>query len=538
MKKFCIILIVLFIACGAKTQSCLPEGITFSTQNQVDSFKIYFPGCSEIEGNAEITGPDIANLNGLNVLTSVGGSLIISGNYGLMKLTGLDSVNFIGESLIIANGPTLSSMTGLDKLTFVGQDINISSNTALTSLIGLENISFIGGSLIIFGNTALNSLAGLDNIDGGSIKDLAIVNNSSLSICEVGCVCDYLKSPGGIVNVYGNSSGCNSVIELATACGGSASCLPGNYNFCTQADIDNFEFAFPDCTELEGMVTISGNDITNLDGLHMLKTIRGDLFIKNNDSLTDLSGLESLDTIAGGLEIGDNEALTSLTGLESLTEIGIYFGGDLRITNNNLLPNLSNLNNITKIGGGIYIYNNETLTGLEGLEHLAHIGGWLYIVENQSLTNIDGIFKINKTELSNLYLWYNPVLNSCAIPCVCYLIDKSPDHVTIQNNTFGCNTIEEVDTSCGDLDIYEDEIEPALSFYPNPAGSIITVSLASGPKTNNMILEIFDVNTHLVFSSSITYLSDTYDISSLIRGIYLIRVTDEKSLFYGKFIKF
>ena len=43
--------------------SCLPEGITFTTQEQIDNFQINYPGCTEIEGNVMIYGLEIDNIN-------------------------------------------------------------------------------------------------------------------------------------------------------------------------------------------------------------------------------------------------------------------------------------------------------------------------------------------------------------------------------------------------------------------------------------------------------------------------------------------
>jgi hypothetical protein len=58
-------------------QGCLPEGITFTTQNQINSFQVDYPGCTEIIGPVRIQGNDIINLGGLNVLTSLGHDLSI-----------------------------------------------------------------------------------------------------------------------------------------------------------------------------------------------------------------------------------------------------------------------------------------------------------------------------------------------------------------------------------------------------------------------------------------------------------------------------
>ena len=77
MKKFYILLIALFIVNGTIAQDCLPEGITFSTQAQIDNFQINHPNCNIILGDVTINGNDITNLNGLSVLNSIGGTLFI-----------------------------------------------------------------------------------------------------------------------------------------------------------------------------------------------------------------------------------------------------------------------------------------------------------------------------------------------------------------------------------------------------------------------------------------------------------------------------
>lgn len=65
----------------ASSQPCLPEGITFSTQEQIDNFQNNYPDCTQIVGDVRIgfyfwTTYDITNLNGLSCLTSIGVSPI------------------------------------------------------------------------------------------------------------------------------------------------------------------------------------------------------------------------------------------------------------------------------------------------------------------------------------------------------------------------------------------------------------------------------------------------------------------------------
>ena len=58
MKKLYILLAIIFTTTATFSQPCLPEGITFSTQQQIDDFPNDFPNCTEIEGDAESRASD------------------------------------------------------------------------------------------------------------------------------------------------------------------------------------------------------------------------------------------------------------------------------------------------------------------------------------------------------------------------------------------------------------------------------------------------------------------------------------------------
>jgi hypothetical protein len=294
MKKIILTVIAAAISyCIAYTQPCLPEGIEFYSQEQIDNFQTNYPGCTEIGGDVIISGTEITNLNGLNVLisiagnidigyngmtpllitlsgfdnlTSIGGYLKIYGNNNLIYLTGLENLTTIGGSLIIGQNLALTSLAGLENLTTVGGNLEIDSNSSLTSLVGLENLTTIGADLII-GSLPLTGLSGLENLSsiGGN---LWIAFNSFLSTCDAEWLCNYLSNPTGSINIYNNSPGCNNPAEIASYCGFAMPCLPfGNYYFINQAEIDNFQNDYPGCTELDGSVTIRDFDydsITNL----------------------------------------------------------------------------------------------------------------------------------------------------------------------------------------------------------------------------------------------------------------------------------
>ena len=71
-------------------------------------------------------------------------------------------------------------------------------------------------------------------------------------------------------------------------------------------------------------------------------------------------------------------------------------GGNLWISNNDVLTSLTGLDNVTSIGGYLRIGSNDTLTGLTGLDNLTSIGGMLFISSNPMLISLSGI--------DNLYL--------------------------------------------------------------------------------------------------------------------------------------
>ncbi len=79
MKKLTLITVItinyLLITINLFSQPCLPEGITFTTQAQIDNFQVNNPNCTEIEGDVLIEGNDITNLDGLDVIIAVSGNL-------------------------------------------------------------------------------------------------------------------------------------------------------------------------------------------------------------------------------------------------------------------------------------------------------------------------------------------------------------------------------------------------------------------------------------------------------------------------------
>ncbi len=252
-------------------QSCLPDGITFNNQVQIDSFSYNYTGCHEIEGGVIITGSIISNLNGLSEINKINGNLLIinadslvnlqglnnlgsiggqlwigyfgpDGNMSLESISGLESLKRIGQGLTVIQNPKLENFIGFDSLSYV-YDIHIGSNESLNSLIGfnsldtvdyglrisgteslidlngLNNLSYINHNLTINGNEVLSSLSGIDNLIENSVDwFLHIYNNPNLSQCEVESICNILADTITAVSIDNNYVGCNSPEEVIQAC--------------------------------------------------------------------------------------------------------------------------------------------------------------------------------------------------------------------------------------------------------------------------------------------------------------------------------
>jgi hypothetical protein len=191
MKKSAILLFALLMVRDVLAQSCLPQGITFNWQTEIDNFQSNYPGCTHIEGNVTISSFDITNLNGLSVLTSIGGTLSIYVDV-LSSLAGLENLTSIGGDLIVQNNDSLANLAELVNLTSIG-NLWLRYNHNLASLSGLDNLSITGGLIWIF-------------------------DNDTLSACAVQSICNYLAG-SGTAWIENNSTGCNSREEVEADCG-------------------------------------------------------------------------------------------------------------------------------------------------------------------------------------------------------------------------------------------------------------------------------------------------------------------------------
>jgi hypothetical protein len=130
--------------------------------------------------------------------------------------------------------------------------------------------------------------------------------------------------------------------------GAAAQCPPGSITFQGQAQLDAFAVMYPNCTQINGNITLiadAGSPITSLAAFHNLTSLQGGLYIDSNLWMTSLDGLQNLTYIGGALSIQHNW-LNNISALQQLTHVG-----SLIFYDNAYVTNYSALNNITSVGG-------------------------------------------------------------------------------------------------------------------------------------------------------------------------------------------
>lgn len=404
-------------------QPCLPEGILFSSQGQVDSFNIHYPGCHQIEGNVDVSGPDIKNLDSLYTLLSIGGSLQITYVDSLKNLDGLKNLQTIGGTLLIFETGKLTSLHGLDSLKSVGGNLDLRYNEQLLSLEGLDALRVLEGNVDIEFNPVLNDIQALSQVEFTFHTFISIANCPQLSICNLPNICSFLSNSTQFY-IEQNDSGCGSFIQLLKSCDPTGTCPAFGVLLRTQADVSEFITLFPTCKEVKGSLIIQSftNPIVDISALAQITAVEKELFIDNTE-LKDLHGLDSLQSVGTNLTIENNHRLKNLAGLYSLNKIN----------------------------------------------------GFLSVSENDSLETLEGLGLFNPDSLNYLYLTDSKRLTVCSHESICAYISTGKPSV-ITNNGSGCGSLFQVSKSCfpdsdcppGNLQLFtQDEVDEFALIYPN-----------------------------------------------------------------------
>lgn len=303
-----------------------------------------------IQSNFELT-----SLHGLEGLTgTLPGGIGLYENSKLANIDALAGITAVNHLVELFLNSSLKNLDGFRNLRTVKYGFYLTQNPGLENVNGLaslESIQNIGdnSTLSIRSNSALKNLDSLSSLVEimGPKKTVIVTQNSNLlNGCGIFPVLNSVVNCNGCESVIDISENRESVTkEIILANGNCRSTNPtscaGDIVLSSQSEIDAFRVT-RGCPVVEGSVTITGGDITNLDGLSDITSIGNSLNIVDNPALTNVNGLRALKSIkATGenstyLRIDNNPGLTNVNGLASLVEM-TGTGRTLEITDNPML---------------------------------------------------------------------------------------------------------------------------------------------------------------------------------------------------------
>lgn len=354
------------------------------------------PNLKTVTGTLGITNSSITTLVDLYAIETVGGLLIIN-NPNLTKC----NIQSICRFLVNGTGPFDVFNNGPDcNYTGISSSPTCQGVAAPTDIVNLQGAKTGTQIQLTWQTTSENAVKGF-SIERGT---------TPFAFTAIGFVNSHGDSPNpqnynyddtapGYQNYYRvkeeKLNGDISFSDIIFVEGPAPLCPPGGVSFSTQASIDNFGITFPGCTSITGGVTIRGNDITNLNGLSAITTIKGNLFIGSSPLLQNLNGLSGLTTVQFDTTVLFWDFETGHIFIEKLPQ----------------LTNLTGLTALHSVDGNFSITDAVALTSLTGATNLAHIGNTLAL-SNTKLVNLNGL--PNLDFYRGISLAFNPDLVSLA----------------------------------------------------------------------------------------------------------------------------
>jgi hypothetical protein len=426
--------------------SCSVDTIFLTTQAQIDNFSASYPACTTpqyliIDGAG--ASPAITSLAGLSSITQVINKLEIR-NTSITSLSQLTGLTQIGDTLLLERNNLLTSI-GLNNLTELGA-IYFSHLPSLVSVAGLCN-NFHKTGLVYIDSTNLSNLTGLHTLDtlttgngGVTISNCPIVNLAALN---------NLKKMEGYLKLSNNSLQTSIGLTNIKSCWGFLfdgmpllNSVAGLTSNLTSGNIGTFWFFNTGIATLTGMEGITNSS---------------NFYISGNNNLTTLNGLQNLSgNIGGGISMWGNALLNDISALSGITSID---DGTIEIAYTDI-TSLNGLQNITNIGKGLWLYGNANLTTLNNLNNNL-------VIQNNPDSYSGG--------RDSVRIFENAQLALCSDTSICNYLSGGGT-AEIYNNAPGCNTIAEIQASCGSWINYIDPEDNCCTYNAIPINENITRS--------------------------------------------------------------
>ena len=454
------LLLLSLYSLGFGQTTCLDQGISFGSQQDIDNFNFEYPDCVHVLGDVTINtmeqfgdivdleglsqiiqlkslniadNPNLSSLNGLHNISHINGELSIFNNDGLTDLSGLSSLVEVADEIIIEENDSLITLKGMDSLDVTNR-LTLSNNLELFSTIGLEGIDTIRTSLNISNNPKLKNVIfnnlkylgsgmylnenGFDTLSGFAnlehSKYIFILDNDSIELITG---FDKLKSVEILIS--GNHrlkriegfEGVNNITTIA--------CHRNN-------SLESIE-VMNNAKECNNVIIESNPQLLTLSGFQSLRKINGSMTVIYNPLLESITGFESIDTILKTIDIRGNHELNDISAFNGISfvrdliirdskiiELNSFENLDtlniIELVDNNSLLTLYGLHNVLYVDSILTVINNDVLTDFSGLASIKRINGVFEIRSNDLLQNLNGLDSLQIVE--SLYILDNPTIRS------------------------------------------------------------------------------------------------------------------------------
>ncbi|MFZ4399584.1 MAG: T9SS type A sorting domain-containing protein [Bacteroidales bacterium] len=83
----------------------------------------------------------------------------------------------------------------------------------------------------------------------------------------------------------------------------------------------------------------------------------------------------------------------------------------------------------------------------------------------------------------------------------------------------------------------QNELNRNIQIYPNPASDKLCINLQPTNELNNTTISIFNIQGQLLLNETVNTKKTEIDISQFARGIYVLKISNNNTLYFSKFIK-
>ncbi len=157
----------------------------------------------------------------------------------------------------------------------------------------------------------------------------------------------------------------------------------GNIVFRRQSQVDSFPILNPGCKVVNGFITITGNDIKNLDSLSSIREVKGDLVVRYTTKLKSLNGLSNIENVALGFIIIFNDSLQVIDQFNALKSASY-----IDIQDNNQITAINGFNAVSNTGK-ITLQDHKKLESINAFHSLNRVSN-IFITNNKMLKSVAG----------------------------------------------------------------------------------------------------------------------------------------------------